>query len=85
MKKDSNRVLTWTMIRAAMVAGQHDPRMKALYEAYRKRHPPLVAYSHVANYMAKCIYYMLKNREPYRYQNKKAYEKKLKIVRPRDK
>ena len=74
MKKDANRILTWTMIRAAMVAVQHDPRMKSRYEGYRKRHPPLVAYSHVANYMAKCVYYMLKNREPYRYYDKDAYE-----------
>ena len=83
MKKDANRVLTWVMIRAAMVAVRYDPRMKSRYEGYRKRHPPLVAYSHVANYMAKCIYYMLKNRELYRYYDEVAYEKKLKVVRGR--
>lgn len=83
MKKDANRGLNWTMIHAAMVAVRYDPRMKALYESYRKRHAPLVAYSHVANYMAKCIYHMLKNREPYRYHNKEAYERKLKVVRSR--
>ena len=85
MKKDANRVLTWVMIRAAMVAVHHDPRMRVRYEGYRKRHPSLVAYSHVANYMAKCIYYMLKNREPYRYYDKDAYERKLKVVRGRAK
>ena len=85
MKKDANRGLNWAMIRAAMVAVRHDPRMKAKYEAYRKRHSPLVAYSHVANYMAKCIYYMLKRREPYRYYDKEAYERKMKGVRRRAK
>ena len=85
MKKNVNRGLNWTMMHAAVVAVQHDPRMKERYEAYRKRHPPLVAYSHVANYMAKCIYHMLKTREPYRYHDKKAYEKKLKVVRRRAK
>ena len=85
MKKNANRGLNWTMVHAAMVAVQHGPRMKARYEAYRKRHPPVAAYSHVANYMAKCIYYMLKSREPYRYHDKKAHKQKLKVVRCRAK
>ena len=78
MKKAADRNLTWIMMHAAMVAVRHDPRMKARYETLRKQRPPVVAYSHVANYMAYCIYYMLKRREPYRYHNKSAYETKLK-------
>ena len=83
MKKAADRNLTWVMMRAAMVAARHDPRMKARYETLRKQHPPAVAYSHVANYMAYCIYYMLKRREPHRYHSKSAYETKLKRLEAR--
>ena len=70
-------------MRAAIVAARHDPGMKARYETLRKRHPAAVTYSHVANYMANCIYYMLKRREPYRYHKKVAYETKLKRLKGR--
>ena len=83
MKKAADRNLTWVMMRAAMVAARHDPRMKARYETLRKQHLPVVAYSHVANYMANCIYHMLKRREPYRYHNRTAYEAKLKRLEAR--
>ena len=83
MKKAADRNLTWVMMRAAMVAVRHDPRMKARYETLRKQHLPVVAYSHVANYMANCIYHMLKRREPYRYHDKTAYEAKLKRLEVR--
>ena len=83
MKKAADRNLTWIMMHAATVAVRHDPRMKARYETLRKQHLPVVAYSHVANYMANCIYHMLKRREPYRYHNKTAYETKLKRLEAR--
>ena len=83
MKKAADRNLTWVMMRAAMVAARHDPRMKARYETLRKRHPPAIAYSHVANYIARCIWYMLKRREPYRYHDKASYERKLKRLKGR--
>ena len=35
--------------------------------------------------MAKCVYYILKNREPYRCYDKDAYERKLKVVQNRAK
>ena len=71
------------MVHAAMIATQHDLRMKAYYEMLRKQHLPIVAYSHVANYMANCIYHMLKRSEPYRYHSKTAYEAKLKRLEAR--
>ena len=74
MKKAADRNLTWVMMHVATVAVRHDPRIKARYETLWKQHPPVVAYSHVANYMAYCIWYMLEWREPYRYHNKTAYE-----------
>ena len=83
MKKAADRNLTWIMMHAATIAVRHDPRMKARYETLRKQHLPVVAYSHVANYMANCIYHMLKRREPYRYHSKTAYETKLKRLEAR--
>ena len=81
MKKSSNRNLTWIMVHAALMAVRYDPRMSARFETLRKRHPPLIAYSHVANYLAKTIWYMLTRREPYRYHDKAAYGRKLKQLR----
>ena len=83
MKKDSNRKLSWVMIHAATVAVRFDPGMKARYEMLRRRHGPKIAYSHVANYMAKCIWYMLSRREPYRHHSEDAYRRKLATVQNR--
>lgn len=85
MKKAANRNLTWVMVHAAVVAVQHDLKLKARYAALRKRHPRAVAYSHIANYQARCMHQMLKRREPYKHYNKASYERKLKTVRNRSK
>ena len=83
MKKNVGGRLTWIMMNAAMVAHQHDPRLSAFYESYLKRHPPLVARSHLANKMATCIYHMLTNEEPYRFRNEQTYQAKLARLRAR--
>ena len=77
MKKDRDGALTHIMMNSAMVAKEHDDHMSAIYEGYAKRHPPLVARSHLAHKNATCIYAMLKNRELYRYVNDALYQKKL--------
>ena len=77
MKKDVDGRLTWVMMNAAMVAHQHDPHLSAFYESHLKRHPPLVARSHLANKMATYIYHMLTNEEPYRFRNEQTYQAKL--------
>ena len=77
MKKDVDGTLTWIMMNAAMVARQHDPRLSALYDIYSKRHPPLVARSHLANKMTTILYHILKNGEPYRHRNEATYRRKL--------
>lgn len=77
MKKESDRALTWVMMNAAMVAKQYDPHLNALYESYAKRHPAMVARSHLANKMATYIHCMLRDDTFYRYVNSKLYEAKL--------
>ena len=77
MKKDRNGILTHIMMNAAMVAKEHDEHIAAIYERHVKRHPPLIARSHVANIMATYIYFMLKNGETYRYANDRLYQSKL--------
>ena len=77
MKRDRDGALTHVMMNAAMVAKQHDGHIAAIYERHAKRHPPLVARSHVANVMATYIYFMLKNRETYRYVDDRLYQSKL--------
>ena len=81
MKKDVDGRLTWIMMNAAMVAHRYDPHLSELYEDHRKRHPPIVARSHLANKsydkMAIYIYHMLTNGKPYRFCNKRTYQAKL--------
>ena len=77
MKKDRDGALTHILMNAAMTAKMHDDHMAKIYEGYAKRHPVLVARSHVAHKIAITIYYMLKNRELYRYVNKELYQTKL--------
>ena len=83
MKKASDRNLTAVMMHAALVAVRHDAMWKAKYEKLRKRHPPVVALSHIACSLASSIFYMLKRREPYRYHNKTAYDAKIKRIEAR--
>ena len=77
MKKDVDGRLTWITMNAAMIAHQHNPYLSALYENYRKRHPPIVARSHLANKMGTIIWHMLTNREPFRFRDEQAYQAKL--------
>ena len=77
MKKDRDGMLTWAMMQAALTAAQHDPRLKLKYKTACARHPPMVARSHVANKMAISMWYILTNKEPYRYVNEEMYQRKL--------
>ena len=77
MKKDRDGALTHVMMNAALVAKEHDDHVAAIYERHVKRHPPLIARSHVANTMATYIYFMLKNEKPYEYVNDRLYQSKL--------
>ena len=83
MKKDADGRLTWVMMNAAMVAHQHDPYLSAFYESHLKRHPPLVARSHLARKMATAIWHMLTDGEPYRFRNEQTYQAKLARLRAR--
>ena len=83
MKKDVDGNLTWMMMQAALVGVRHDPHQSEIYERSGKKHPPKVARSHVANKIAKYIYFMLSNRELYRYRNEELYQNKLARIRPK--
>lgn len=77
MKKESDSILQWAMMQAALTAGIHDNILGACYSKYRKTHPPKVAQSHVANKLAKYIWAMLTKKELYRFYDKSLYDKKL--------
>ena len=77
MKKDRDGRVTHIMMNAAMMAHRYDPFLSEVYEKQLKRHSALVARSHVANKLAKCIWHMLSDRKPYRRYNEKKYQAKL--------
>lgn len=77
MKKNADRMLSWIMMNAALVAKEHDEYFKAFYERHAKRQHGTIARSHLANKMATYIWHMLTKKELYRNVNMKSYEAKL--------
>jgi len=73
-----NKRLRWAMVQCAHAAVRFDPRLKSLYEEYSKRKGGKKAVVAVAHEMTRIIYYMLKRNEPYRGENRRLTERKLK-------
>ena len=86
-KTGRSRSVNWLLAEAANTAVQHDPRMRAVYEAAKARHggkhgPAIVV---VANKMATIMYYVLKSRKAYTHHNAERYSRKLSRLRSRAK
>ncbi|MFH2111225.1 MAG: IS110 family transposase [Candidatus Bathyarchaeota archaeon] len=73
-----NRRMRWLMIQCAHVARRHDPRLRRLYERHERRKGGKSAVAAVAHEMARIMYYMLRNGEPYRGVKVELWERKLK-------
>ena len=78
-----NKRLRWVMVQCAHTAVRHDARLKSLYEKYSKRKGEGKAVVAVAHEMTRIIYYMLKRNEPYRGENRRLTERKLKNMEKR--
>ncbi len=83
MKKDVDGNLKWMMMQAAMIGATSDPHLHKIHEKAKKNHQPKVARSIVGNKLAKYIWHMLTNGEPYRYRDDKKYKKKLARLKPK--
>lgn len=79
----SNKRLRWVMIQCAHTACRHDPRFRSLYERYSRRKGEKMVVVAVAHEMAHIIYYMLKRNEPYRDEDRRLTERKLKNMERR--
>ncbi|MCG8530871.1 MAG: IS110 family transposase [Desulfovibrionales bacterium] len=78
-KMDTDGLVNWAMCEAANVAVKHDARMKAAYEAARRRHADkhMLGIVVVAHKMVTIMWHMLKNRTPYESRNEDLYRRKL--------
>ena len=78
-KAGTDRLVNWIMCEAASVAARHDLRMKAAYEAARKRHADkhALAVVVVANKMMNIMWHMLQNNTSYESRNEDLYKRKL--------
>jgi len=73
-----NKRMRWVMVQCAHAAVRYDPELKGFYERYSKRKSKKGAVVAVAHEMARILYYMLKWNEPYRGENRRLTERKLK-------
>jgi transposase len=64
--KDGNKYLKIAFSDAAVHAIQYYPEIKAFYQKLARRSSQAVARTVVAKELAKIVYYILKNKEPYR-------------------
>jgi transposase len=78
-----NKRMRWVMVQCAHAAVRFDPRLKSFYDKYSKRKGEEKAVVAVAHEMARIIYYMLKRNEPYRGENRRLTERKLKNMEKR--
>ena len=78
-KMDTDGLVNWSMCEAANSAVKHDARMKAAYEAARRRHAGkhMLVIVVVAHKMVTIMWHMLKNRTPYESRNEDLYRRKL--------
>jgi len=63
--KNGNRYLAWALVEAAHFAVRFEPRIKRYYDKKRARTNAAVAAKAVAHKLARAIYHMLKNQEPF--------------------
>lgn len=77
--KDSNRYIRWCLIEAAHKAKSKDPKLGYFYNKLTKKKGGLKAKVAVARKLLISIYYMLKNKEEYKFGNKKNKIKKVQV------
>ena len=75
----SDGLVNWAMREAANVAVRYDARMKAVYEAARRRHAGkhALAIIAVAHKMVTIMWHMLKTRIPYESRDEDLYKREL--------
>ena len=78
MLRARNRRMRWLLVQCAHTARRYNPRMRRLYERHERRKGGKSAVAAVAHEMARVMYYMLKNDEPYRGVRVELWERKLK-------
>ena len=71
------------MVQCAHTARQHDPRLRSLYERYSRRGGGKRAVMAVAHEMIRIVFYMLRNGEAYRGENRRLTERKFKNLERR--
>lgn len=78
-KVGADSLVNWAMCEAANVAVMHDARMKAVYEAARRRHAGkhTLAIIVVAHKMVTIMWHILKTRTPYESRSEDLYKRKL--------
>ena len=70
--------MRWLLVQCAHTARRYDPRMVRLYGRIERRKGGKCAVAAVAHEMARVMYHMLKNDEPYRGVKVELWERKLK-------
>jgi transposase len=75
-----NRRVRWVMVQCAHSACRFDPRFRSFYERYSKRRGGKKAVVAVAHEMVRIVFYMLRNGEAYRGENRGVTERKLKSL-----
>ena len=78
-----NKRVRWVMVQCAHTARQHDPRLRSLYERYSRRGGGKRAVMAVAHEMIRIVFYMLRNGEAYRGENRRLTERKFKNLERR--
>lgn len=63
--KSGNKYLSWAFSEAAHFAVRYEPRAKGFYDRKLKQTNGIVAIRAVAHKLARAVYYMLKNQEPF--------------------
>ena len=78
IKKDCNTMLKSILVEVTHVAVQYPGKIRAKYLRIKARRGNKIAIIAAARYLLSIIYCMLKNREPYRYQNPELTQNKIK-------
>jgi transposase len=78
-----NKRLRWALVESAQTAVRYDPRLGGMYERVSKRRGSGCATVAVAHEMARIMYFMLVRGEPYRDENRRLTERKLKNMSKR--
>jgi len=71
ISKEGNKMVRWIMVQAALNAIRSDARLRAFYERCCSRKGHQKAIVAVAHEMLRIVWFMLKRREPYRYENRR--------------